>query len=222
MLLDELTKKGLIRAPDFVVSNTAYLTIMGSHAYGVADTSVKSKIPDCDCYGFCIPKRDMLFPHLRGEVLGFGTPGPRFEQYQQHQIFDTDAHGGRGQEWDLQIFNIIKYFELCRQGNPNLIDSLFTPEECVIHCTKMGRMVRDNRKLFISKEIWSKFRGYAYSQLKKMDSKEIMSAENLKKMKKIEQQNNIDEKTTFKQVEQEIKKRKITITSEANFTSKAK
>lgn len=171
MLLDKLEKKGLITPPPFVVSNACYLTIMGSHAYGVADTSVKSKIPDYDVYGFCIPPKDVIFPHMRGEIQGFGTPGQRFEQYQKHHIMDNDAHGGHGQEWDLQIFNIVKYFELCRENNPNMIDSLFTPENCVMHCTQVGRLVRDNRKKFLSKEAWKKFRGYAWSQMHKMESK---------------------------------------------------
>jgi uncharacterized protein len=172
MLLDKLEKKGLIHPPSFVVSNTMYLTIMGSHAYGVADTNVKDKTPDMDMYGFCIPPKDFLFPHLRGEILGFGTSGPRFEQWQQHHVIDQDSHAGHGQEWDFAIFNIVKFFELCRDNNPNMVDSLFTPENCVVHCTQIGRMVRDKRKLFLSKKAWKKFRGYAYSQLHKMDTKE--------------------------------------------------
>lgn len=172
MIIDQLTKKGLINPPPFVESNTHYLTIMGSHAYGVADTSVKSKIPDYDVYGFCIPPKDYIFPHLRGEIPGFGTPGPNFEQFQKHHIMDDDAHGGNGQEWDLNIMNIVKFFELCRDGNPNMIDSLYTPENCVIHRTQVGQMVRDARKMFLSKRIWKKFRGYAWSQMQKMETKD--------------------------------------------------
>lgn len=125
MILDKLEKKGLITPPSFLTSNTHYLTIMGSHAYGVADTSVKvSKMPDMDLYGFCMPPKDVIFPHLRGEIPGFGTPGQRFDQWQKHHVFDEDAHGGKGQEWDFQVFNIVKYFELCRDNNPNMIDSV--------------------------------------------------------------------------------------------------
>lgn len=32
-------------------------------------------------------------------------------------------------------------------------------------------MVRDNRKLFLSKQCWPKFKGYAYAQLHKLDNK---------------------------------------------------
>ena len=70
MLLDKLEKKGLITPPPFVVSNCMYMTIMGSHAYGVADTSVKDKIPDYDVYGFCMPPKDVLFPHFEAKFSG--------------------------------------------------------------------------------------------------------------------------------------------------------
>jgi hypothetical protein len=80
--------------------------------------------------------------------------------------------GSHGKEWDFQIFSIVRFFELCRENNPNMIDALFTPEECIIHCTQIGRMVRDKRKLFLSKLCWKKFRGYAHAQLRKMNDKE--------------------------------------------------
>ena len=168
----KLMEKGLATdAPSFLKTNVHYETIMGSHAYGVADTSVKAKIPDYDVYGFAIPPKELIFKHLTGWIPGFG-PEPRgFEQWQKHHMFDEDALGGVGKEWDVQIFNIVKFFELCRENNPNMIDSLFTPENCVVHCTAIGRIVRDNRRLFLSKEVWKKFRGYAHAQLKKMNDK---------------------------------------------------
>jgi predicted nucleotidyltransferase len=164
-------EKGIINAPPFLRTNVHYETIMGSHAYGVADTSVRDKVPDYDVYGFAIPPKDTIFPHIAGHIHGFGTPPPKFDQYQKHHIMEEDALGGFGKEWDFNIFSIVKFFELCRQNNPNMLDSLFTPEECVIHCTQVGQLVRDNRRLFLSKECWKKFRGYAQSQLKKMNDK---------------------------------------------------
>ena len=52
-----------------------------------------------------------------------------------------------------------------------MIASLVTPVDCVLHSTKVGEIVRDNRKLFLHKGAWHKFKGYAYSQLHKMRSK---------------------------------------------------
>jgi predicted nucleotidyltransferase len=171
----QLMEKGLaLGAPAFLKTNVHYETIMGSHAYGVADTSVKNKVPDYDVYGFAIPPKEHIFPHLSGYIAGFGPEPTKFEQFQKHHMFDKDALGGVGKEWDLQIFNIVKFFELCRENNPNMLDSLFTPENCILHCTQIGRMVRDNRKLFLSKQVWKKFRGYAHSQLNKMNTKETV------------------------------------------------
>ncbi len=165
--VQQLEQKGLIRPPKFLSSNVHYEVIMGSVAYGVSsDTS------DMDIYGFCIPPKEDVFPHLRGEVLGFGRQKQRFEQYQQHHIMDEDAMAGKGREYDVTIYNIVKYFQLAMDNNPNMIDSLFVPQECVLHITKVGNMVREQRRMFLHKGAWHKFKGYAYSQLHKMRTKE--------------------------------------------------
>lgn len=161
-----LATRELCRPPAFLSANTHYETLMGSEAYGVA-----TDISDRDVYGFCIPPKTMVFPHLAGEIPGFGRQINRFEQWQEHHVHDHDAQGGRGCTWDLTIFSIVKYFQLLMDNNPNMLDSLFTPQDCVLHCTAIGGMVRDNRRLFLHKGSWHKFKGYAYSQLHKMDGK---------------------------------------------------
>lgn len=143
-------------------NNIHYETMMGSVAYGVSsDTS------DIDLYGFCIPPKEIIFPHLAGEILGFGRQIKRFEQYQQHHIKDEF----RGKEYDITIYNIVKFFQLCMDNNPNMVDCLFTPHTCVLHTTHIGSMVRENRKIFLHKGCYHKFKGYAYSQLQKMQNK---------------------------------------------------
>jgi hypothetical protein len=51
-----------------------------------------------------------------------------------------------------------------------MVDSLFVPRECVIFSTKLWETVRENRKLFLSKKLWPKCKGYAFSQMQKMSS----------------------------------------------------
>lgn len=150
---------GLINSPGFLKANLHYEVMMGSVAYGVtSDTS------DIDLYGFCIPPKDVVFPHLRGEIDGFGTQKKRFEQYQQHHVVDESAK----KEYDLSIYSIVKYFSLCMDNNPNMVDSLFVPTNCVTHITKVGQMVRDNRRMFLHKGYFHRARGFAYSQLNKL------------------------------------------------------
>jgi uncharacterized protein len=177
MLLQKLEKRGLINPPQWLPMNTMYLTITGSHAYGVADTSVKDKIADFDYTGFCIPPKNLIFPNLDGFVPGFGDV-KKFEEKQlwgqwiQHDVMDDSAR----KEHDFTVFSIVKMFELLRQNNPNMIDILYTPINCVVHNTSIGTMVRDNRHLFLSKLAWKKYRGYAQEQLHKMESKEAIGS----------------------------------------------
>jgi len=164
MILKDLQDKKLISPPPWVTSNTMFLCTMGSVAYGVAeDTS------DFDVYGFCVPPKNDIFPYA-DKLYGFDSVSV-FEQYQQHHIFDKDALGGKGREYDFSIFSIVKYFKLCMESNPNVLDSLFVPQSCIIHSTKVSEMLRDERRIFLSKSIWPKFKGYAYSQLHKSGGK---------------------------------------------------
>jgi predicted nucleotidyltransferase len=176
-LLEHLAREKRIRPPSWLVDNCMYLTIMGSVAYGVADTTSEEEQSDLDLYGFCIPPKEIVFPHLAGEVWGFGRykegmPKNSFGQYQQHHVLDPSARGGKGREYDLTIYNIVKYVQLCSECNPNMIDSLFTHETCVLHCTRVGQILRDNRKKFLHQGICDKFKGYAYSQVKKLEGKD--------------------------------------------------
>src|SRR3954454_23934114 len=165
--LERLTDNGLLKPPRWLPGNVQYETIMGSVAYGVSsDTS------DVDVYGWAIPPKDDVFPHLRGEVAGFGRPHERFAQFQEHHVRDPDALAGHGRTYDLTIFGIVKFFQLAMENNPNVIDSLFTPATCVLHSTRVGNLVRESRRLFLHRGAWPKFKGYAYSQLHKLAIKQ--------------------------------------------------
>ena len=58
------------------------------------------------------------------------------------------------------------------ENNPNMIDSLFVPRRCILHSTQVGEHIRESRKEFLHKGSWHKFKGYAYSQVHKMNTKE--------------------------------------------------
>ncbi len=161
--IQRLKDKGLISPPSFLPTNVHYETMMGSVAYGVSGDS-----SDMDIYGFCIPPKRDIFPHLKGEILGFGRRPDRFNQYQQHGVVDKN---GKGKVYDITVFSIVRYFHLAMENNPNIIDSLFTPQFCVLHITQVGQMMREKRHMFLHKGCWQKFKGYAYSQLHKMKNK---------------------------------------------------
>ena len=162
MILDNLRKHELIHPPKFIYTNTCYLTIMGSQAYGVnTDDS------DLDVYGFCIPPKDIVFPHLAGIIPGFGNQGEVFHQWQEHHIKDPN----KKVEYDFSIYSIVKFFQLCMENNPNMINALFVPRNCIIHSTPVSEYVRSNRKLFLHKGSWHKFKGYSYAMMHKIRNK---------------------------------------------------
>ena len=167
-LLKRARERGLIAdAPPFVVSAVQYEVMMGSVAFGVSTDD-----SDVDVYGFCIPPRDHVFPHLRGEIVDFDSPVPRFQQYQRHHVRDADAAAGKGRDYDFTIFSIVKFFRQCLDCNPNLIDCLFAPRRCILFTTPVGEMVRERRKIFLHRGAWHRFKGYAYSQMHKLRIKE--------------------------------------------------
>ena len=161
-ITEQLTKRKLITPPKYVSGSIQYETLVGSDSYGVSTDS-----SDKDIYGFCIPPKSIIFPHLAGKIQNFGTQQNKFRQYQKHHINDKDTKC----VWDISIYNIVRFFHLCMQNNPNMLDSLYTPDRCVLSITKIGQMVRNDRHLFLSKEVYFRYRGYAYSQLKKMRMK---------------------------------------------------
>ncbi len=164
-----LLEKGLLKTPPKALKNNIhYEVITGSTAYGVSQND-----SDIDLIGFGIPPKEIIFPHLAGHIEGFNNPKNKFEQFQQHHIIDKSARAGKGVEYDITIYSIVKFFRLCMENNPNMVDTLFVPRNCVVHATEVGNLVRENRMLFLHKGSWHKFKGYAYSQLHKMQNKKL-------------------------------------------------
>lgn len=155
-IIKKLHQNGLINCPPWMPDNIHYLTIMGSQAYHVSNGG-----SDVDLYGWCIPPYDELFPHSKGWIHGFNElkhGNERWTSYSQHHIpYD-------GKSYDITIYNVVDYCQLSAECNPNMIDSLYTPTECVLVCTNIGSIIRDNRDVFLSKRAYHRFKGYAFSQ----------------------------------------------------------
>ena len=166
--IDYLISRNLATPPKHIQGSIHYEVITGSMAYGVNENS-----SDMDVYSWSLPPKEYIFPHLAGEIIGFDEPKYRFDVYQQHHIVDPS----NGNEYDISVYNIIKYFRLCMENNPNMLDTLYVPMNCILHCSPLGQMVRDKRDIFIHKGCWHKFKGYSYSQLHKLDVKHSIARE---------------------------------------------
>jgi predicted nucleotidyltransferase len=160
-VIDKLRTAGKIKPPTWIPGNVMYETIMGSTAYGcnTADS-------DWDMVSFCVPPKDIVFPHLSGVIHGFGRLGQKFVCYQQHHV-KTEQR-----EYDINCYNIVHWFHLCMDNNPNMLDNLFVPRECITHTSRVGEMLREARYTFLHKGSWYRYKGYAFAQLGKMGKKD--------------------------------------------------
>ena len=160
-ILRRLINKDLIHPPPWLLDNLMFEGVVGSTAYGCADEDDT----DEDIVGMAIPPKGMVFPHLEGHIPGFGAKPPVFESFQQHHIAFSETK----RQYDVCVYGIVKMFQLCRDNNPNMIELLYLPRRCIRHSTQIYEHIRANRSLFLHRGCYQKFRGYAYSQLQKMD-----------------------------------------------------
>lgn len=119
------------------------LGLGGSHAYG---TNVEGS--DIDIRGIALNSKE--------EVL----LGKDFEQVVERNT-------------DTVIYSFNKMIKLLIDGNPNTLEIIFQKPEHYLRLTKLGKMLIDNRKLFLSKKCYYSFGGYAHQQLRRLDNKSM-------------------------------------------------
>lgn len=129
-----------LREDERLGKNIAYLTVAGSIAYGTNNAD-----SDVDIRGFAIENFDSILT------------GKAFEQ------IDDD-------KTDTVIYGLRKFFKLCAENNPNVLELLGTKPEHVLYMTDAGKKVRDNAEIFLSKLAYKNFVGYATAQLRRLQN----------------------------------------------------
>lgn len=72
----------------------------------------------------------------------------------------SDAKG------DIVYYEIGRWMELLLKGNPNVLESLFIPEDCIIGDIHPAvQLILDNKERFLTKECFNPLIGYAKSQI---------------------------------------------------------
>lgn len=100
-------------------------------------------------YGCSTPASDTDHRGFVVESADYLLGRKKFEQYE-----DKEA--------DVVIWGFAKFFELLEKGSPNTFEILFA-NDFIIAAPK-GRMMIDNRHLFVSKQITNAIRGFASSE----------------------------------------------------------
>lgn len=125
---------------DWLSKNIIFEAIMGSHAYGL-----NTETSDEDFRGVCI--------------------APKCYYYGLREFEQTET-----KDPDRTVFNITKFFKLAADCNPNIIEFLYAPEDCILSSSKIWEDIVDKREIFLSKKAKFTYQGYAFSQLKRVKS----------------------------------------------------
>lgn len=112
-------------------------TIAGSHAYGTAT-------PESD--------RDIrgVFVQPLEDALKYGFV---------EQVSDEKN--------DITFYELGRFMQLMSANNPNILELLAMPEDCVLHCDEMFHGLMSARHKFLTKRVKYTFAGYAIEQIRK-------------------------------------------------------
>ena len=125
-----------------IEKHTILLGYRGSISHGTYIPSEKEGIDDKDTIGILVPPEKYIY--------GLS----RFEQIEKKE-----------DEWDTVIYSIQKMFKLLLNANPNVLSLLWINNNDYIKVTDLGRRIIENRDIFVSKQAYHSFSGYAYSKL---------------------------------------------------------
>lgn len=130
----------------------------GSGVHGISTGS-----SDRDEVGVCIEPPEY--------VIGLRT----FEQYMYRDAAQRtgkfDARSGAG-ELDLTIYSLRKFTRLALNGNPSVIETLFTPDQDVIRRTPLGAELQRLAPHIVSMEAAPRYIGYLLAQKRSLESRE--------------------------------------------------
>ena len=71
-------------------------------------------------------------------------------------------------QWDVVNYEFLKFVHLLLKSNPNVLSLLWIRDNHYVERNTYGKLLIENRDLFVSKAAYKSFTGYAYGQLKKM------------------------------------------------------
>jgi len=146
-----------------------FLGISGSHAYGMATPT-----SDLDLRGVCIPPREIRESFFRKFDQFQGEPSAPdrevLERAFSRKLPSAYLEALRGSWQDTVIFGLHKAVSLMSDANPNMLELLFLPEDCIVVDSLPWKTIREARSLFLSQRCRFTFMGYAVSQFRRIQS----------------------------------------------------
>jgi predicted nucleotidyltransferase len=136
-----------------IEDNLIFLGIVGSKAYG---TDLETS--DTDLKGIVIAP------------LKYHLGLYQFEQEDQWDITEKGSIGALDLSKDKVVYEVKKFMQLVSSQNPNILDLLWLPEKDILYRTDSYKYVVSMRDFLLSKDAYKSYSGYAYAQIKRMDT----------------------------------------------------
>lgn len=73
-------------------------------------------------------------------------------------------------EWDCVFYELKKFIGMLLNCNPNVLSLLWLKPNGIIYESSLGERLREHRHIFVTKQAYHSFSGYAHAQFKKMIS----------------------------------------------------
>lgn len=118
----------------------------------------------------------LLFKYIRGSHChGINTPTSDIDEGGVYYL-PNESMLGLGRDYtdtieddthDKVWYEIGKFCQLLLKSNPTMIEALFVDDKFIAYMHPAFKVLRDNRDMFITKECFDPFTGYAISQIKK-------------------------------------------------------
>lgn len=125
-----------------LIKHTVLLTVAGSRAYGL-----HTEESDIDIKGVAIPPKRYYY----GYLFNFPQADKASHMEVFHDYFsDSEKAIIKKTKLEGSVYEISKFVKLAADANPNILDVLFCRDEEVKHQTEIGKVLRENRDLFIS------------------------------------------------------------------------
>jgi len=139
---ETLLNKFIEKSPhlQWLENGLVYLVRSGSHSYGC-----NTPESDEDYKGITIAPLHILFSAIQG--------------FDQAELKEPDA----------TIYDLRKYFNLALNNNPNILELFWVDPEDQIYISPLGEKIAECRQDFLSKKCFHSYRGYAVSQIKRLE-----------------------------------------------------
>lgn len=135
------------------LDNLIYKIRVGSVMYGT-----NTETSDEDFGGIFIPDKDYVIGIKRCEQVILS-----------HKISKTKRNT-KG-DTDYTVYSLPKIMSLLGANNPNIIEFLYAPTQCILFKNNYAEELMSNKHLFLSKKAYHTFKGYSYAQRQKLETK---------------------------------------------------